>query len=63
MDMTTNTTPAPTVETYKLVAANGRPIRTATRVTLATGETIEFTERMTKRDALRAAAAELARRG
>ncbi len=41
------------VETYQLTAPNGRHIRIATRVILASGEAIAFTERMTKRDALR----------
>lgn len=49
-----------TVESYNLVASNGRKIRTATKVTI-NGQTVRFMERMTKREAIRQAVAELAR--
>lgn len=49
------TSEAPKVETYKLFASNGRYIRTATRVTFSTGRTVEFMERMSKREAIRQA--------
>jgi predicted nucleic acid-binding protein len=55
-------TAAAKVETYRLTAANGRHIRMATRVVLANGEVINFIDRMSKRDALRNAEFELARR-
>lgn len=42
-----------TVKTYQLVAGNGRPIRKATMVVLADGTEYRFTEKMTKKDALR----------
>jgi len=41
------------VETFRLVAANGRPIRKATKVVLADGREIRFVEKMTKGEALR----------
>jgi hypothetical protein len=50
------------VETYHLHAANGRHIRMATRVILENGEVINFIERTSKRNALRNAEFELARR-
>lgn len=50
------------VETYRLAAANGRRIRVATRVILENGEVINFIERTSKRNALRNAEFELARR-
>lgn len=46
----------PTVTTYQLVARNGRPIRQATKVTFPNGQEIKFTERMSKREAIRQAA-------
>jgi hypothetical protein len=49
-------TEAPRVETYQLIAANGRPIRKATRVLLPSGQVVSFTERLSKREALRQAA-------
>lgn len=49
----TNT--AARVETYKLTASGGKHIRTATKVTFANGRVIEFTERISKREALRQA--------
>lgn len=49
----TNTTPAPKVETYKLHAGNGRYIRQATKVVFADGTEVAFTEKMSKREALR----------
>lgn len=58
----TNTTANAKVEAYRLIAANGRHIRMATQVTLPNGEVIQFIERMSKRDALRNAEFELARR-
>lgn len=45
----------PKVESYNLTARNGRHIRVATRVVYPNGETVEFTERMSKREALRQA--------
>lgn len=47
---------SPIVSTYQLVASNGRPIRKATKVTFADGREVRFTERMSKREALRQAA-------
>jgi len=44
------------VETYDLIAANGRPIRKATRVVMPDGRVVSFTERLGKREALRQAA-------
>lgn len=43
-----------TVTTYSLTASNGKHIRTATRVTYR-GQTVEFMERMSKREAIRQA--------
>ena len=43
------------VETYNLHAANGRHIRKATRVRFADGQSIAFTERLSKREAIRQA--------
>ena len=40
------------VETYRLVASNGRHIRLATKVTLADGRVVKFMERMPKRAAI-----------
>lgn len=50
------TTTAAQVSNYKLFAANGRYIRTATQVTLPNGQVIQFMERMTKREAIAQAA-------
>jgi hypothetical protein len=50
-----------TVENYKLAAANGRHIRVATRVKYSDGRVVAFIEKMSKREALRQAAAELKR--
>jgi fructose-specific phosphotransferase system component IIB len=51
------------VETYEMFSAiTGRRIRTATKVILANGEEIRFTERMSKREAVRNVEFELARR-
>jgi hypothetical protein len=51
------------VETYTIYAAlTGRRVRYATKVTLANGEEIRFMERMGKREAIRQAEFELARR-
>ena len=47
---------APRVETYDLIAANGRPIRKATRVVMPDGRVISFAERLSRREALRQAA-------
>lgn len=41
------------VETYQLLASNGRPIRKATRVVRENGAIVEFTELMTKSEAIR----------
>jgi hypothetical protein len=46
-----------TVESYNLQASNGRHIRTATRVRFADGRVVSFTEKMSKREALRQAVA------
>ena len=43
------------VETYQLLASNGRPIRKATRVVMENGRVIRWTERISKREALRTA--------
>jgi hypothetical protein len=43
------------VETYRLVAMNGRHIRQATKVTMPNGEVIRFTEKLSKREAIRQA--------
>jgi hypothetical protein len=43
------------VETYTMLAGNGRKVRKATMVTLTSGRVIRFTERMPKRDAIRQA--------
>lgn len=53
-------TAAATVENYSLYAANGRRIRTATKVTI-NGQEVRFMERMSKREAIRQAERELAR--
>jgi hypothetical protein len=45
------------VETYTLTASNGRKIRQATRVVFADGQVVAFVERMSRREALRQAAA------
>lgn len=42
------------VETYQLKAANGKPIRKATKVVFADGREVKFMERMSKREALKA---------
>ena len=52
-DMTTTQTPE--VRNYSLLAANGRKIRTATMVVFVDGTEVRFTERMSKREALRQA--------
>lgn len=39
------------ISNYKMVASNGKPIRTATQVEF-NGQTIRFTERMSKRSAI-----------
>lgn len=44
------------VETVRLVAGNGNHIRLATRVVFADGRSVTFTERMSKREALKQAA-------
>jgi len=44
------------VETYTLRAGTGRKIRRATRVVLPDGRVISFTERLSRREALRQAA-------
>lgn len=44
------------VETYNLTASNGRHIRKATKVTRPDGTEIRFTEKMSKREAIRQAA-------
>lgn len=41
-----------TVETYQLRAANGRPIRQATKVTCPDGTVIRFTEKVSKAQAI-----------
>ena len=43
------------VTSYNMTARNGRHIRTATRVTFSDGRTVEFMERMSKREAIRQA--------
>jgi hypothetical protein len=45
------------VTSYNLTASNGRHIRVATRVILSNGHTIDFMERMSKREAIRQAQA------
>lgn len=40
------------VETIRLMASNGRPIRLVTKVTLGDGRVVTFTERMSNRAAL-----------
>ena len=49
------------VETFQLVAANGRPIRKATKVVLSDGREIRFIERTSKADALKNAAYQIDR--
>jgi hypothetical protein len=49
-----------TIETYNLKAANGRHIRRATKAILDDGSEIRFTELMTKAEAERAVARQLA---
>lgn len=44
-----------TVETYTLIASNGRKIRKATKVTFADGYCVRFTELIGKREAIRQA--------
>lgn len=41
------------ISTYQMVANNGRPIRKATKITFSDGHEIRFTEKMSKREALR----------
>lgn len=41
------------VETYSLKARNGRHIRKATKVVFADGHEVAFTERLSRREALR----------
>jgi hypothetical protein len=48
-------------ETYTLTASNGRKIRTATQVVLSNGRVIRFTERLTKREAIKCAQYQLER--
>ena len=55
-------TAAPTVETYRLTAANGRHIRMATRVRFPDGEVVAFLERLGKRRAIAEATEEITRR-
>jgi hypothetical protein len=43
-------------ETYNLTASNGRHIRKATKVVFDSGHEVRFTERLSKREALRQAA-------
>jgi hypothetical protein len=50
------------VETYDLRTASNRPIRKATRVLFADGTVIAFTERLSKREAIRQADIERQRR-
>ena len=50
------TTNSPKVQSYNLTASNGRHIRVATMVILADGTEIRFMEKLTKAEALRAAA-------
>lgn len=40
------------VESYRLVAQSGRPVRTATRVVFEDGSRISFLDRVPKRQAL-----------
>jgi hypothetical protein len=53
--MCMTTTRTATVETYKMFASNGRYIRQATLVRYNDGTVVEFTEKMTKREALKQA--------
>ena len=46
-----------TVEVYTLIAATGRKIRQATLVRFSDGSVVHFTEKMSKREALRQAEA------
>ena len=48
---------------YALVSQNGRRIRTATQVTLADGGVIRFTEKLSKREAMRNAQHQVSRDG
>jgi hypothetical protein len=43
------------VETYLMRTASGRPIRQATLVRFDNGRVVQFTERMSKREAVRQA--------
>lgn len=43
------------VRNYELLARNGRKIRTATMVVFPDGREVRFTERMSKREAIRQA--------
>jgi hypothetical protein len=45
------------VFTYRLVASNGKHIRNATAVKMPDGSVIRFTEKMTKREAIKAVSA------
>lgn len=40
------------VETYQMIASNGRPIRKATKVVFENGQEVRFTEKMTKQQAI-----------
>jgi hypothetical protein len=51
-----------TVKDYTLVARNGRKIRVATMVILSDGTEIKFTERLSKRAAIRNAEYQLGSR-
>lgn len=45
----------PVVENYRLLAANGNPIRIATKVVFPGGYEIRFIEKMGKKEAIRQA--------
>ena len=44
-----------TVKNYKLIASNGRVIRTATMVIFPSGKVVKFIDKLSKREAIRQA--------
>ena len=46
---------APKVQTYNLTANNGKHIRQATKVVFANGQEFAFTEKLSKKEALKQA--------
>lgn len=49
------------VETYRMVASNGKHIRMATKVVLPNGQEMRFIDKLSKREALNAAREQILR--